>query len=85
MNGRPINLAMVTIIRMQRIEGPTSEISRRLRYFIFELNNGMKITGTPHCKICLVDIIIVKDGEVETVIRNCKIEFEHIVEVTQMV
>lgn len=72
LNGKPIELAVAMITRIQRVNDPGWRISRKLMYFIFELTDGSKIAGLPNDKEFSVNTIFSKD---------CQVEFESILEV----
>ena len=81
MNGKPLDIAVDTIISIQRVNDPGWLISQRLKHFLFELDGGVKLSGIPDEKVCLVDIMILQDGKVSSIFRDCRVEFENIREV----
>ena len=84
MNGKPLDIAVNTIVSIQRVNDPGWLISQRLKHFLFELSDGAKLSGIPDEKVCLVDIVILQDGKVTSILRECNIEFENIREVKQV-
>jgi len=84
MNGAPFDIAVDTILSIHRVDGPRWLLARRQRYFLFELGEGIKITGVPDEKACLVDIVILQGSSVTSILNDCKVEFENILKVKQV-
>ncbi len=75
LNGKPIDLAIAMIARIQRVNNPGWIVSQKFMYFVFELNDGSRIAGLPNNKECSVTTIF--SG-------NCEVEFENILEVEKV-
>jgi hypothetical protein len=75
LNGIPVDLAVTMISKIQRVNDPGWLISRKLKYFVFELSDGTKIAGLPNCKVLSVSAPFIED---------CKVEFENILEVVRL-
>ncbi len=69
LNGTPINLAVADISKIQKVNDPGWKVSRKFKYFIFELFDGSKIAGLPDCKDFLVSM---------PSLGNCRVEFKNI-------
>ncbi len=69
LNGFPINLAIEHIVKIKKVNDPGWMVSRKLKYFVFELQDGSHIAGLPNCKSFLVNT---------TFSGACKIEIENI-------
>lgn len=76
LNETPIEIAVDHILKISRVDNSGWIISQKLKHFVFELTNGMKIAGIPIEKECLVTI---------PVIGPCQFEFENVVTVERVV
>lgn len=81
MNGKPLDIAVDTILSIQRVNDLGWP---KLKHFLFELNGGAKISGIPDDKVCMVNIVIIQDGKVKSILKDCSIEFENIQEVEKV-
>lgn len=84
MNGKPLDIAVNTILSIQRVNDPGWLISQRRKHLLFELSGGAKIAGNPDDTVCLVDIVITQDGKVKSILKDCQVEYENILEVKQV-
>ena len=65
LNGRPIDLAVAMISKIQRVNNPGWIASRKLMYFLFELNDGTKIAGLPNNEVFSVNMPFIDQYSVE--------------------
>ena len=84
MNGKPLDIAVNTILSIQRVNDQGWPISQKLKHFLFELTGFAKIAGIPNDKVCLVDIVIIEDGNVKSIFKDCQVEYKNILEVKQV-
>ncbi len=75
LNGTSVDIVVENIMMIRRVDDPGWPVSHKLKYFIFELNNGAKIAGLPNCKVLPVSV---------TFIENCKVECENILKIEKM-
>jgi hypothetical protein len=75
LNGKPIELAVAMITKIQRVHDPGWLVSQKLMYFIFELTDGTKIAGLPEYNVLSVRMPF---------IDQCKVEFKNILQVEKV-
>lgn len=74
LNGKPIKIATDKIRKICRVED-TAWAPPKLRYFLFELSDDVKISGKPVDRVCLVNTPFGK---------HCKVEFDNMIEVEKI-
>ena len=76
LNGMPMNLAVTHIAKIERVNDPGWMVSRKLKHFLFELQDGTKIAGLPDSEILSVQL---------PYLEQCHIELENILSIERIV
>jgi hypothetical protein len=63
-NGKPLKLDVTKISKILRVNDLGWKVSQRLKYFIFELTDGAKITGLPITKTLFITMPFLESCEV---------------------
>lgn len=74
LNGRPVKIAIADILKIHRVND-LHWAPPKLKYFVFELRDNITITGNPIEKTCLVN---------SSILKQCKVEFDNMVEVEKI-
>ena len=65
LNGKPIDLTVRLLDKMQRVNNPGWPASRKLMYFIFEFSDGNRFAGLLDNAILSVNLLYVDDFSVD--------------------
>ncbi|GAK59385.1 hypothetical protein U27_06369 [Candidatus Vecturithrix granuli] len=75
LNGMPMNLAVTYIVKIERVNDPGWMVSRKLKHFLFELQDGTQIAGIPDSEILSVQL---------PYLEQCHIELENILSIEKI-
>jgi hypothetical protein len=74
LNGKPVRLDIEKLLNIRRVDDPLWA-PPKFKYFVFELSDGVKISGKPTEKVCSVEAPFEKE---------CHIQFDNMIAVEKI-